>query len=1305
MSTNSKGSRDSKKSKVLHLYRSITPNEEICFNLEVSQPLNAKEMKIICWVLTETFEPEGLSVKTFLLGIAKNFGKPIIEIGPRLNFATPFNTNALSILRSCGVNKVTRLEMSRRSVGKSVSCDRMTEVIYPEPLETFETGQSPEEVYEVPLMQLGIAAFSQIPGSSMDERDKQAYYDYFVGRCHRNPTIVEIMDLNNANSEHSRHGYFKGRQVINGVEMPETLMEIVKSTLSANPSNSVIAFNDNSSAIKGYDIWTLIPDEPGRASKFKKEKLTYHILFTAETHNFPTGVAPFPGAQTGTGGRIRDVQATGRGGLMLAGTVGYAVGNLNLDDYQLPWEKKDLYPENLASAKDILIRGSDGTTRYGNEIGEPVILGFTRASASYLPNSERREWLKPILFTGGIGQIDERHLQKQDADKGMLIIEIGGPAYRIGFGGGAASSLMQGENRADLDFNAVQRGDAEMEQKMNRVVRSCIEMGNENPIVSIHDQGAGGPANVLKELVEHAGGWVEICNINSGDPTLSVLETWVCEFQERNGILIWSDNLESFRDICDREKVNCEILGQVTGDGIFTVCDARYTRADGYKATPVQMELKSVLGGMPQKTFSSDDIPLELRPLDLPQNLRIANDALKRVLRLLSVGSKRFLTNKGDRSVTGLIAQQQCCGPLQLTVSDIAVVAQSHFVNDLGLYSGAATSIGEQPIKMLVNPEAGARMAVAEALTNMGCALISDIGNIKCSVNWMAAPKLPGEGSRMYRAATAMRDFMVRIRMAVDGGKDSLSMATKVNHPDGKNELVKSPMEMVVSAYCTVPDITKVMTPDIKYPGKSKIMHIDLACGRRRLGGSALAQVYGQIGNDCPDIEDPELLASTFMNLQKLIQDDLILSCHDISDGGLIVSLLEMLFAGNCGFIGEIKCASWRHLDYLFAEEAGWLIEYLPENEDKIKKLLHLSNDFDLLHCHVLGKTNRSHKIILNSVWPNPIEGNSFILNEDICALRDTWEETSYNLERLQCNPRLADEENKNIFSRTGPEYHLSFTPEAPSALLDSASENRPKVAIIREEGSNGDREMTSYFELGGFEAWDINMTDLLTKKVDLADFRGVAFVGGFSYADVLDSAKGWAATILFNQDLRKMFDDFYLRSDTFSLSVCNGCQLASLLGWVPFKNLPGDYQPRFVRNKSGRFESRFATVKIFDSPAIMLKGMAGSVLGIWVAHGEGLLHVCNRINWSQLKKFAPIRYVDDSGEPTDAYPFNPNGSAEGVTALCDETGRHLAMMPHPERAFLKWQWAYMPEEWKQNLLASPWMKMTQNAYDWCIKN
>jgi len=1248
--------------------------------------LSEKELKILKWLLAETFEAWRLSTKTSL--------PEAIEIGPRLGVATPFNSNALSILNSCGFGeKITRLEVSRRIVGAKVPFDRMRECIYPEPIKTFSTGQEPAEVYEVQLIEKGLAAFNEIEGLSMDEYDKQLYYDYFVVELKRNPTIVEIIDLMNANSEHCRHGYWKGKQVIDGVEMPETLMDIVQSTLKANPSNSLVAFRDNSSVIIGYDIWTLIPDKPGQASEFTEQLVEYHFLFTAETHNFPTFVSPFPGAQTGTGGRIRDDEATGCGGLVVAGTTGYAVGNLNLPGYFLPWEKPSVYPSNLAYAQDIIIFGSDGTSRYGNEFGEPVIQGFTRSGAYYLPNGIRYEWLKPILFTGGVGQIDARHLEKQNAEKGMLIIQIGGPACRVGFGGGAASSKMQGENKESVDFNAVQRGDPEVEKNMDRVIRACIEMGDFNPIVSIHDQGAGGPANVLKELVEKAGGKIYIRKINSSDPTMSVLELWVCEYQERMGLLIRPEHLELFQAICDREGVNCEVLGEVTGDGIFTVVDSKDN------TTPVQMELQKVLGNLPQKTFTSETIPLGLKPLNLPKELTVF-EALNRVLRLLSVGSKRFLVNKKDRSVTGLVKQQQCCGYPQLAVADVAVISQSHFSNNHGLYSGAAISIGEQPGKMLVNEMAGARMAVIEALTNIASARISNIKDVKCSANWMGAPKLPGEGARMYRAAASMRDLMIKLGIAVDGGKDSLSMATKVKHPNGETELVKSPMELVISAYCSMPDITKVVNPDIKRPGESKILHIDLAGGKCRLGGSALAQVYEQLGNKCPDMNDDVLFLDAFNLIQNFVERDLALSLHDISDGGLIVSLLEMLFSGDSGFRGTINCGTNSYLSKMFAEEAGWLMEYLPENEEGIVALL----NFYEVPYQIIGNTIVDRQVTIFGRKNN--QSKKVILDKDMIDLRQIWESTSYELEKLQCNPKCVEEEKLNIKNIHQPPYRLSFVPELTSlAILTMNSEDKPKVAIIRTKGSNGDREMNSYFELAGFKVTDIHMHDLLNGKVNLLKFRGVVFVGGFANADVFDAAKGWAAIILFNEKVQQMFDDFYARPDTFSLSVCNGCQLAALLGWIPVKGTPDIRKARFIKNKSGRFESRFPTVTILPSNAMMLKGMAGSTLGIWSAHGEGLLH-CDESMLSLIKEknLAPIRFVDDTGSITEKYPFNSNGSADGITGICDETGRHLAMMPHPERTFLKWQWAYMPEKWKQELRAAPWMMMTQNAFEWCMK-
>jgi phosphoribosylformylglycinamidine synthase len=1061
--------------------------------------------------------------------------------------------------------------------------------------------------------------------------------------------------------------------------MPETLMDIVKSTLKANPSNSIIAFKDNSSGIKGYECWTILPEQPGRPAPFKKQRARYHIIFTAETHNFPTGVAPFPGAETGTGGRIRDVHATGKGGLVVAGTAAYCVANLLIPGYDLPWEdKKSVYLSNLASPLTIEIRASDGASDYGNKFGEPVILGFTRSFDQRLQNGERWAWIKPIMFTGGIGQIDARHIEKDEAQKGLLIVQVGGPAYGIGVSGGSASSKLQGENVEELDFNAVQRGDAEMEQKMNRVIRACIEMGDHNPMVSVHDQGAGGPANVLKELVEKAGGKIELRRIKLGDPTLSVLKIWIAEYQERCGFLIQSERVEEFKSICEREKINCEILGEVTGDGRFVVHDERDD------SIPVNLNLAKVLGNMPQKTFKDGRIEPLFKPLELPNPLSV-EAALFRVLRNLAVGSKRFLTNKVDRSVTGLIARQQCCGPLQLTVGDVAVIAQSHFGS-----TGAATSIGEQPIKMLVNPKAGARMAVGEALTNIVWAQISRLEDIKCSANWMWAPKLPGEGAALYDAACAMRDLMIQLGIAVDGGKDSLSMATRVGE-----EIVKSPRELVISAYATMPDITKVVTPDIKKPGHSQLIFIEITKHEARLGGSALAQVYGQVGNESPDVDDPESLKHAFYAIQKLISENLVLAGHDINDGGLITAILEMAFSGNCGLKIQMD-GPWSPLERLFAEELGVVIECHQKDVQRVLKIL----DSFGLHSTLIGETIEEKKIFV-------AYNSQKVLESSMCVLRQWWEETSYQIERLQMNSQCADEEKNNIFDRKGPNYFIPFKPKPTSAYLLEAKE-KPEVAILREEGSNGDREMTSAFYQAGFSPWDITMTDLISGRMTLDRFRGLVAVGGFSYADVPESAKGWAAAIRFNERLRKMFNEFYHRSDTFSLGVCNGCQLFALLGWVPWLGIPDHKQPRFIQNVSGRFESRWVTVKILESPAIMFKGMTDSTLGIWVAHGEGRLHFPDPTLMDEIinKKLVSAVFIDDEGRMdgkiSESYPFNPNGSPFGITGLCTPDGRHLAMMPHPERSFLKWQWPWMPGDLEDGLKESPWIQFFQNAREWC---
>jgi len=1403
---------ETKKKNLLQILRQCVASDindietEHCFNIEATAPLTSKELNTLKWLLTETFEPENFSGESFLtlsttlpphppLGKGGSEGGVVFEVGPRMNFTTAWSTNAVSICHACGLKKITRIERSRRYRLSSSSInpfthsliqrflelvyDRMTECPYPETLETFETGIKPEPAYVVPLIEKGVSALRKINtemGLGLDDRDIEYYYNLFVKDLKRNPTNVECFDLSQSNSEHSRHWFFRGKLIIDGKEIPENLMQIIKQPLKTHPNNSVIAFKDNSSGIKGYEIKAIIPENVGRHSRFKEAALKYHVIFTAETHNFPSGVAPFPGAETGTGGRIRDVQATGRGAHVMAGTAAYCVGNLRIPGYKLQWEDESFeYPDNLAAPLQIEIEASNGASDYGNKFGEPVIQGFTRSFGMRLPDGERREWIKPIMFTAGIGQMDARHIEKEQPEKGMLVTKIGGPAYRIGMGGGAASSMIQGENIAELDFNAVQRGDAEMEQKLNRVIRACVELGSDNPIISIHDQGAGGNCNVVKEIIYPAGAKIEIRKIQVGDNTLSVLELWGAEYQELNALLIKPEKADIFEELCRREKVPFSFIGQITGDGYIVLHDEN----DG--SAPVNLDLKKILGDMPQKTFKLERIQTKLEPLKIPSypsdksplppftkgglrgitllkgsegeiNVR---DALDRVLRLVSVGSKRFLTNKVDRSVTGLIARQQCAGPLHLTVSDAAVIAQSHFANNQNKYTGAAISIGEQPIKTLINPAAMARLSVGEALTNIVWAKISALEDIKCSGNWMWAAKLPGEGARLYDAAVAVRDIMLELGIAIDGGKDSLSMAAVVKSsqlsavssqiekgtvPDLRTqppespfvkgelkgvvesglspttEIVKSPGTLVISVYATCPDITKVITPDIKQPGKSKLLFIDLGNGKNRLGGTSLAQVYSQIGNEAPDVDDPKLLKLVFNAIQELISKDLILSGHDRSDGGLITTILEMAFSGNCGMEVEVEQTPPPHpplakggreggvtsaLASLFSEELGLVIEYLPKNEKKITAELKKQK----IPHQVIGKTTAEKRIKINLITHHA--SRITVLDEDMRILRGIWEETSYQLERLQMNPDCADEEKKNIYDRTWPKYKVTFKPNPPSPPFRKGGMGgfeKPSVAIIREEGSNSDREMASAFYQAGFDVWDTTMTDFLEGKVNLDKFRGMAFVGGFSYADVLDSAKGWAGVIKFNKKIYEQFQKFYGRPDTFSLSVCNGCQLAALLGWIPWQGIEDKCQPRFIHNVSGRFESRFSAVKIFPSPSIMLKGMEGSTLGIWVAHGEGRAYFPKEDILKKVEKdsLAPVRYVDDDGKVTAAYPFNPNGSVNGIAALCSPDGRHLAIMPHPERTFLKWQWAWMPEDWKKELKASPWLRLFQNARQWC---
>jgi phosphoribosylformylglycinamidine synthase len=908
------------------------------------------------------------------------------------------------------------------------------------------------------------------------------------------------------------------------------------------------------------------------------------------------------------------------------------------------------------------------------------VAGFTRSFGQRLANNERVEWIKPIMFTAGVGMLDSRHAVKGAPEEGMIICKIGGPAYRIGMGGGAASSRVQGTADADLDFDAVQRGDAEMENRMNRVLRACVEMGEHNPIVSIHDQGAGGNGNVLKEIVDPLGAKIELRKLPVGDPTLSVLEVWGAEYQENNAFLVHPRDLPTVLALAQRENCPVSPVGTVTNTGLVIVEDA-----DG--STPFKMPLSLVLGKMPQKTFTFTSPQRVLQPLAIPAGETFLS-ALERVFQLLDVGSKRFLTNKVDRSVTGLIAQQQCVGPLHTPLADVAVLAQSHFST-----TGVAVAVGEQPIKGLISNAAQARMTVIEALSNLVFARITSLHDVKASGNWMWAAKLPGEGAKMYEACEALRDALVALGPAIDGGKDSLSMAARVG-----GETVKAPGELTLTCYAPCPDITLTVTPDFKQ-AQSALIYIDLGFDEARLGASALSTVYGQLGEAAPDLTNFPIFAACFNAIQSLLQQRILLSGHDRSDGGLVVALLEMAFAGNLGLditLPKSNNSSVGAIQAFFSEEAGFVLEVHPEHLQTVLATF-VSVKVPAMH---IGQTVEAGNVTLRY-------GDEILLaTESLARLRDVWEATSFALEYRQSNAACVAQEQTGLGKRKGPQYRLSYSPQPTALQLIQRSPNaKPRVAVLRQEGSNGDREMLSAFHAAGLEVWDVNMRDLLSGNVALERFRGLVFCGGFSYADVNDSAKGWAGVIRFNAGLLAQFAAFRERFDTFSLGVCNGCQLMSLLGWVPFpsKHLSDEQQPRFIHNASGRFESRYSTVTVLESKAVLLRGMAGSVLGVWVAHGEGRAYFpsSQHLATVEAQQLAPLRYVDDANEVTEVYPMNPNGSPRGIAGLTSPCGRHLALMPHPERCFMSWQLPYRPAS-MQDLQAAPWLKLFQNAQIFC---
>ena len=1042
------------------------------------------------------------------------------------------------------------------------------------------------------------------------------------------------------------------------------------------------AYHDNAAVITGHTAhrWLAGPD-----GAYQAYEEPVHIQIKVETHNHPTAISPFPGAATGSGGEIRDEGAVGNGSKPKAGLCGFTVSNLNIPDWSQPWEVENDKPDRLASAFEIMQAGPIGAAAFNNEFGRPNLTGYFRTYCQSVPAvgptgelaSEVRGYHKPIMIAGGMGNIRAGNIEKQAVPAGADIVVLGGPSMLIGLGGGAASSVASGAGDSELDFASVQRGNPEMQRRCQEVIDRCIALGDASPVLSIHDVGAGGLSNALPELVNDAsrGGAFELRSILNDEPGMSPMAIWSNESQERYVLAIISERLPLFESLCQRERCLYAVVGKATEERELRVSDSRF---DNF---PVDMPLDVLLGKPPKLEITathrqSVTDELNTASMDLA-------DAVSRILQLPAVAAKNFLITIGDRSITGQVARDQLVGPWQMPVADVAVT-----VADYRGYTGEAMAMGERSPIALLDAAASARMALAESLTNIVAADIGQVSDVKLSANWMAATGHPGEDAALFDAVEAVGlGLAPALGIAIPVGKDSLSMKTVWQDEHGDHS-VTAPLSLIVTAFAAVDDVRKTLTPEIRLDcGDTDILLIDLGAGKNRLGGSALAQVYGKVGTSVPDVDDPSLLKGMFNALQELIRAELVLAWHDRSDGGLFVTLAEMAFAGNCGIKVNLNTLPSDDIASLFNEELGGVLQVRRGQFAQVMAVFEAHGLGDVVHT--LGTPADSCNL---EIW----QGSTLLMNERIAELRTQWWQTSYRMQRLRDNPESADDELAHISRDDDPGItpRLSFNPA--DSLIEGAPQlllTRPAVAILREQGVNGHFEMAAAFDRAGFNAVDVHMSDLFEGRHDLAAFQGLVACGGFSFGDVLGAGGGWANSILFSEQLSAMFRTHFERDDAFSLGVCNGCQMISRLKSL----IPGtDNWPRFERNQSEQFEARVATVEIYESASLFLTDMAGSRLPVALAHGEGRA-VFDRPEQAQTASVC-LGYVDNHGAMTEAYPLNPNGSPFGVTGLCNEDGRVTIMMPHPERVFRTVTNSWAPAEWGEN---GPWLRMFENARIW----
>ena len=1116
----------------------------------------------------------------------------------------------------------------------------------------------------------------------------------------RDPTDVELMMFAQANSEHCRHKIFNADFIIDGEEQPIGLFKMIRNTHQLNPAGDVVAYDDNAAVMAGATVQRFYPDANG---VYRSNESLTHTLMKVETHNHPTAIAPFSGAATGSGGEIRDEGATGQGSKPKVGLTGFTVSNLNLPDAPRAWEVAYGKPDRIVSALDVMLEGPIGGAAFNNEFGRANLAGYFRTFEQPI-GDVTYGYHKPIMIAGGIGNIDDSHIGKKDLPEGALLIQLGGPGMKIGLGGGAASSMGAGSNSAALDFDSVQRGNPEIQRRAQEVIDRCWQRGAENPILSIHDVGAGGISNAFPEIVHGAnrGAIFDLNLVQLEESGLSPREIWSNEAQERYVMAILPESLAWFAEACERERCPFAVIGSVTAEQQLIVKDSRDDVVNPRE--PVDMPMDVLLGKPPKMTRDVKRVETKGEAIDLV-GLDLEQAALE-VMRHPTVASKLFLITIGDRSVGGMTARDQMVGPYQVPVADCAVSLRD-YVGTLG----EAFAMGERtPLAVLDAPASG-RMAIAEAITNIAAAPIEHIGQIKLSANWMAACGVDGEDAKLYDTVHAVgMELCPALGISIPVGKDSLSMQTKWNDSEG-DKAVRSPVSLIVTSFAPVTDVRKTLTPELnKEAGSTMLVLIDLAKGKTRMGLSILAQVTRQIGDSVPDLDDAGMLKNAFAAVQELNAKDLALAYHDKSDGGLFATVAEMAFAAqtsvsinadlltidpNTADAGDFKISgvqmsvqrAEKLMQALFNEELGMVIQVRKEQITDVMNVLRAHNLG--AHSHVVGQVIPSTQAEAQlSVW----QDGEAQLKLPLAVLHAAWQETSFHIAKLRDNPACVEQEYAQAPQPLTPK--LTFTPTAQNAYLSVT--NKPKVAILREQGVNGHVEMAAAFTHVGFEAVDVHMSDLLAGRVNLNDMRGLVACGGFSYGDVLGAGEGWAKTILFNDNVRDQFAQFFARPDTFSLGVCNGCQMMSNLKEI----IPGaDHWPKFVRNSSEQYEARLVQVEITESPSILLKGMTGSVLPIVISHGEGRASYAHADDLTQVQAAgkSALRYVDADHNATEHYPMNPNGAPLGLNGFTSADGRVLIMMPHPERVYRAELFSYKPSEWD----VSPWLKLFQNAREW----